>query len=59
MIYLDSALLETADEAAQALMAGADHLTLLWDILEAMTHHPLSEQTMLDFNQQGKGLDWR
>ncbi|MFM1843652.1 MAG: hypothetical protein RLZZ490_2395 [Cyanobacteriota bacterium] len=54
-----AASIKSADEAAQALMAGADHLTLPWDILDAMTHHPLSEQTMLDFNQQGKGLDWR
>ncbi len=54
-----AASIKTADEAAQSLIAGADHLTLPWDILEAMTQHPLSEQTMLDFNQQGKGLDWR
>ncbi|MEB3160227.1 MAG: transaldolase family protein [Synechocystis sp.] len=53
-----AASIKSADEAAQALMAGADHLTLPWDILEAMAHHPLSEQTLLDFNQQGKGLDW-
>jgi transaldolase len=54
-----AASLKSADEAFQALVAGADHLTLPWEILAAMTHHPLSEQTRLDFNQQGKGLDWQ
>ena len=54
-----AASIKTPDEAAQALMAGADHLTLPWDILLAIAEHPLSEKTMVDFNHQGKGLNWR
>jgi transaldolase len=51
-----AASIKSPDEAAQALMAGADHLTLPWDILAALAEHPLSNQTVQDFHQQGRGL---
>jgi transaldolase len=51
-----AASIKSADEAAGSLIAGAHHLTLPWDILVAIAEHPLSNQTVEDFNRQGKGL---
>jgi transaldolase len=51
-----AASLKTPEEAAAALQAGAHHLTLPFSVLQAMTQHPLSEQTVLDFAKGGQGL---
>jgi transaldolase len=51
-----AASLKSPAEAAQALQAGAHHLTLPWDILQAMTTHELSEQTVQEFRNSGCGL---
>jgi transaldolase len=53
-----AASLKTPEEALQARLAGAHHLTLPWEILQGMTTHPLSLQTQADFNQQGCGIGW-
>lgn len=52
-----AASIKSPQEAAETLQAGADHLTLPFDILRAMTTHELSEQTVVEFNQKGRGLD--
>lgn len=51
-----AASLKTPEEAAEALQAGAHHLTLPLAILEGMTTHELSEQTVSEFNQKGRGI---
>jgi transaldolase len=51
-----AASLKSPQEAAAALLAGANHLTLPLSLLEAMTTHELSEQTVAEFNRQGRGL---
>lgn len=51
-----AASLKSPQEAAAAFQAGADHITIPLDILQAMTTHDLSEQTVKEFNQNGKGI---
>ena len=51
-----AASLKSPQEAAAALQAGAHHLTLPLDILQAMTTHELSEQTVKEFNENGIGI---
>ena len=51
-----AASLKSPQEAAAALLAGANHLTLPLNLLKAMTTHELSEQTVAEFNRQGRGL---
>ncbi|MDJ0509908.1 MAG: transaldolase family protein [Crocosphaera sp.] len=51
-----AASLKSPQEAAAALQAGADHLTIPLDILTAMTTHELSEKTVTEFNEKGKGI---
>ncbi len=51
-----AASLKSPEEAAAARQAGAKYLTLPLDILLAMTTHPLSAQTVTEFNRNGKGL---
>jgi transaldolase len=51
-----AASLKSPAEAAAALQAGAHHLTLPYDILQAMTTHELSEQTIEEFKEKGIGI---
>lgn len=51
-----AASLKSPEEAAAALLAGADHLTLPLEILEAMTTDDLSLQTAEEFRQKGVGI---
>lgn len=51
-----AASIKSTEEAVAALTSGASHLTLPYDMLQKMTVHPLSEQTVQDFNQDGRGL---
>lgn len=51
-----AASLKSPQEASDAILAGAHHLTLPLEILEAMTTDSLSSQTAEDFNQKGAGL---
>ncbi|WP_013323613.1 transaldolase family protein [Gloeothece verrucosa] len=51
-----AASLKSPEEAANAIMAGSHHLTLPLNILEAMTYHELSNQTVEEFNQNGRGI---
>ncbi|ACK68148.1 Transaldolase [Rippkaea orientalis PCC 8801] len=51
-----AASLKSPQEAADALQAGAHHLTLPLEGLEAMTTHELSQQTVQEFNEKGRGI---
>ncbi len=51
-----AASLKSPQEAAEALQAGAHHLTVPLDILTAMTTHELSEKTVIEFNEKGQGI---
>ncbi|MGK7954850.1 MAG: transaldolase family protein [Crocosphaera sp.] len=51
-----AASLKSPQEAAEALQAGAHHLTVPLDILTAMTTHELSEKTAIEFNEKGQGI---
>jgi transaldolase len=51
-----AASIKSRDEAVSTILAGADHLTLPLSILKSMAMDELSDQTFLEFNQNGKGL---
>ena len=51
-----AASLKSPQEAAEALQAGAHHLTVPLDILTAMTTHELSEKTVIELNEKGQGI---
>ncbi|BAU64602.1 Transaldolase [Stanieria sp. NIES-3757] len=51
-----AASLKSPEEAAATLQAGAHHLTIPLAILQAMTNHELSNQTVAEFNQNGQGI---
>jgi transaldolase len=51
-----AASLKSPQEAAAAIVAGAHHLTLPLSLLQAMTTHELSEQTIKEFNNNGTGI---
>ncbi|MBP0030458.1 transaldolase family protein [Roseofilum sp. Guam] len=51
-----AASLKSPDEAASALQAGADVITVPLNLLQQMTTHLLSEQTVVEFNQNGRGI---
>ena len=52
-----AASLKSPQEAAAAFMAGAAHITIPLSILQQMTTHELSEQTVVDFHKNGAGID--
>lgn len=51
-----AASLKSTDEIAQAILAGADHITVPFALLQTMTTQVFSEQTVTEFNALGKGL---
>jgi transaldolase len=51
-----AASLKSPQEAAATLQAGAHHITIPLAILQAMTTHELSNQTVAEFNQNGQGI---
>ena len=54
-----AASLKSPEEAAAALQAGAHHLTLPLKILQAMTTHELSQKTVAEFAENGRGIESR
>ncbi len=52
-----AASLKSPEEAAATMQAGAHHLTLPLSILQAMTTHELSQQTVEDFAKNGRGIN--
>jgi len=53
---LIAASLKSPMEASSAILAGADHLTLPFDVLSQLTYHEYSEDAVNDFNENGLGL---
>lgn len=51
-----AASLKSPEEAAEALQAGASVITVPLNLLQQMTTHPLSEQTVIEFNENGRGI---
>ena len=51
-----AASIKSPEEAAATLQAGAHHLTVPMTILEAMTTHELSQDTVTEFNSKGIGI---
>jgi len=51
-----AASVKSPEEAVAALKAGAHHLALPYDVLLAMPEHPLSAQTIAEFQEKGVGL---
>jgi transaldolase len=50
-VQIVAASVKSADEAVAAILAGAHHLTLPLDVIEAMASHPLSEAAIVDFER--------
>jgi transaldolase len=43
-------------EASSAILSGADHVTMPFDILSALTYHAHSEDAVNNFSTNGSGL---
>ncbi|MEG4168900.1 MULTISPECIES: transaldolase family protein [unclassified Microcoleus] len=53
-----AASIKSPEEAVKTLLAGAHHLTLPFDVLQAMTVHELSQQTVDEFAKNGRGISY-
>lgn len=51
-----AASVKSADEACASLSAGAHHLALPYEVLTSLMTHPLSEQTLAEFQANGVGI---
>jgi transaldolase len=51
-----AASLKSTKEAVDSLMAGAQHITVPFDLLVSLSNHPLSVQTVEQFNAEGVGI---
>jgi len=51
-----AASLKSTKEAVDAFIAGAQHLTVPFDVLTGLPTHPLSVQTVEQFNADGVGI---
>jgi transaldolase len=51
-----AASLKSTDEAVSAVLAGAQHITVPFDLLASLSSHPLSSQTIEQFNAEGIGI---
>ena len=51
-----AASIKSAQEAVATINAGAHVLTLPLDVLKSLTSHPISDETIVDFNKNGLGL---
>jgi transaldolase len=53
-----AASIKSPEEAVKTLLAGAHHLTLPLDILQAIAVHELSQQTVDEFAKNGRGISY-
>lgn len=53
-----AASIKSPAEAVDTLLAGAHHLTLPFDVLQAMAVHELSQQTVDEFAKNGRGISY-
>jgi transaldolase len=51
-----AASLKSTKEAVDSLLAGAQHITLPFELLASLSNHPLSVQTVEQFNAEGLGI---
>jgi len=51
-----AASVKSPEEACASLAAGAHHLTLPYEVLTGLITHPLSEQTVAEFQANGIGI---
>ena len=51
-----AASLKSTKEALDSLIAGAHHITIPFDLLASLSSHPLSAQTVEQFNAEGVGI---
>ena len=51
-----AASIKSSEEACESLSAGAHHVTLPYEILTRLIAHPLSEQTIAEFQVNGVGI---
>ena len=51
-----AASLKSPMEASSAILSGADHVTMPFDVLSALTYHEHSEDAVNNFNTNGSGL---
>jgi transaldolase len=51
-----AASLKSTREAVDAFLAGAQHITVPFDLLASLSDHPISIQTIEQFNAEGVGL---
>ncbi len=51
-----AASLKSTKEAVDAFLAGAQHITVPFDLLASLSTHPLSAQTIEQFNSDGTGI---
>ena len=54
-----AASIKSPQEAVATMNAGAHVLTLPLEILQALPTHPLTEETVLNFAQTGRGIDFK
>jgi len=54
-----AASLKSAQEAMDAFKAGAQHLTVPFDLLNSLSNHSLSAETVEQFNADGVGIRWK
>jgi len=53
-----AASIKSPEEAVKTLLAGAHHLTLPFDLLQAIAVHELSQQTLDEFAKNGRGISY-
>ncbi len=51
-----AASLKSTKEAVDSLLAGAQHITVPFELLVSLSNHPLSVQTVEQFNAEGVGI---
>ncbi|RJP50416.1 MAG: transaldolase, partial [Anaerolineaceae bacterium] len=54
-----AASLKSTKEAVNAFLAGAQHITIPFDVLTMLMNHPLSVQTLDQFDADGIGIRWK
>lgn len=51
-----AASLKSTKEAVDSILAGAQHITVPFELLVSLSNHPLSVQTVEQFNAEGVGI---
>jgi transaldolase len=55
-VELIAASVKSSEEAFKSFQAGAPHLTLPYSVLAGLMSHPLSEETLVEFQTEGAGI---